>query len=207
MRSRLFLVAPVGLAPERLTELFDAALLGGDVACLLIAGETESSVEALAAAVMPLAAAHNVAVLLDDCPDLARRIGVDGVQIGADLSRYQDVRRMLGTDMIIGAFCAGSRHAAMELGEAGADFVAFDDIAGDLPEDEDFSLPVWWSSVFEVPCVALMPSEPEGVRALAAGSVEFVRPSDTMWLSPEAARTMVSDLNALMDEVASDEAP
>ena len=66
-----------------------------------------------------------------------------------------------------------SRHDAMELGEAGADYVAF----GIPPDVEDRAVAVerrldliaWWSEVFELPCVAFDVADAEEARTSRRG--------------------------------------
>ena len=67
------------------------------------------------------------------------------------------VRKDLGPDAIIGAFCGDSRHDGMTAGELGADYVSFGPVGptglgdGRLAALELFQ---WWSEMIEVPCVA-----------------------------------------------------
>jgi thiamine-phosphate pyrophosphorylase len=143
-------------------------------------------------------ARHCAALLLDDAP-LARVLRADGVHLsaGADLaSRYDEARSILGTGAIVGVDAGGSRHQAMELGEAGADYVAFsadadavplakgepepDDASADPALDVDHGpqtlhdLIAWWSEVFEIPCVAFGATDVDNARGLAEAGAEFV---------------------------------
>jgi thiamine-phosphate pyrophosphorylase len=141
---------------------------------------------------------HCAALLLDDA-QLARVLRADGVHLsaGADLvARYDEARSILGAGAIVGVDAGGSRHEAMELGEAGADYVAFSADADAVPptmvapeadasadpaaEDADYGpqtlhdLIGWWSEVFEVPCVAFGAADLDGARGLAEAGAEFV---------------------------------
>ncbi len=64
-------------------------------------------------------------MILNDRPDLADRMGADGVHIGQTDMSYADARRLMGKDRIVGVTAHNSRHLAMEAAEAGADYVAF----------------------------------------------------------------------------------
>jgi thiamine-phosphate pyrophosphorylase len=66
-----------------------------------------------------------VAVILNDRPDLAARLGCDGVHVGQSDASCAEARRIMGKDAMIGVTCHDSRHLAMEAAEAGADYVAF----------------------------------------------------------------------------------
>jgi thiamine-phosphate pyrophosphorylase len=66
----------------------------------------------------------------------------------------------------------------MELGEGGADYVAFgvpahvEDRA--RAAERQLGLVSWWSEVFEIPCVALNVSDTEQARRLAEAGADFV---------------------------------
>jgi thiamine-phosphate pyrophosphorylase len=67
---------------------------------------------------------------------------------------------------------AGDRHAAMVLGEAGADYVWFGE-TGRLDEDAVINA-CWWQKLFEVPCVVAGPCDDEAITRLIASNAEFV---------------------------------
>ena len=110
---------------------------------------------------------------------------------------------MLGPKAIVGVEVGLSRHDAMELGERGADYVAFCDAdfdpdseadaqsGGDPDADGDVldevGLPMldriaWWAEVFTVPCVAWDVILPEEAREWAASGADFVALGPEAWL-------------------------
>ncbi|MFT3730116.1 MAG: thiamine phosphate synthase [Hyphomicrobium sp.] len=116
----------------------------------------------------------DIAVLVPADIDGVADLGADGFHLSwsADIVRAFKNARASWPNAIIGADAGRSRHDAMELGEAGADYVAF----GIPPHVEDrakaterqLDLVEWWSEVFEVPCVAFDVPECDIARALAA---------------------------------------
>src|SRR5262245_26190293 len=118
---RLYLITP-----PRLDDLagFGRALAhaldAGDVAALQIRlKDTPDDVVAAAVdALSPIAQARGAAVILNDRPDLAARLGCDGVHVGQADAPYAEARRLMGTDRIVGVTCHDSRHLAMEAAEA-----------------------------------------------------------------------------------------
>ena len=120
------------------------------------------------------------------------RRNCDGIEVGTRAD-YDPARELLGHNHIIGALCGVSRHLAMDLAEAGADYVAFHQ-ARLKPHDEPII--AWWSSLFQVPCVAADPVGPEAVAALLTQRPDFIRPPDSIWTSPEEARRIVADADA-----------
>ena len=169
----------------------EAALQAGDVAALLIDGRANEELTESVVGMVSMAQSMDVAVLIAEDALLAKSAGADGVQIAADVGTLESARALLGDDPIIGVAAGHSRHAAMELAEAGASYVTFDEAAND-PE----SLSAWWAHVMEVPCVAHVAASVEAVMQAVETGVEFVSPDETMWASPEAAAEAVSQYNA-----------
>jgi len=180
-KCRLFLVVPSTLDSGTAGACFAAALAGGDVAALKVTGN-RSQQSGLLDAVQAAAQAAGVAVLCADDEELAFEQGADGVEIAADAAHFASARRRLGAGAIIGARCGASRHRAMEMAEAGADYVLIE------RGDGDESLIRWWSELFEIPCVA----------DAAAGAIEdgadFAVVPAAMWASPDAAAGEVGRL-------------
>jgi len=79
----------------------------------------------IAERLMPICAGQDVAFILNDRMDLAKRCGADGVHLGQSDGDPRAARTLLGLSAQIGVTCHDSRHLAMEAGEAGADYVAF----------------------------------------------------------------------------------
>lgn len=142
-----------------------------------------------------LATARNagVAVLTEDDVDLALKRMTDGVEIEADVSRLAAARRVLGESAIVAARCGTSRHKAMEMAEAGADYVVLE--AGNGGGESPVA---WWAELFTVPCVAVVAPGKAG-QAIADGADFLVPPAD-MWASPEKMRGEVAELTAMITE-------
>lgn len=151
---------------------------------------------------MPIAEARDVAVLINDRPDLALELGADGTHIGQDDMSFAKARALLGPDRIIGVTCHASRHLAMEAGEAGADYVAFgaffptrtkDAKAGAAPEILE-----WWSALFEIPCVAIGGITVENAAPLIAAGADFLAVSAGIWNYEKGAGAAVAAFARLM---------
>lgn len=159
-----------------------AAVLDAARAATLVVTAPEGAALASAAArpLVELAQRKKIAALIVDDPAAARETGADGVHLTprpdiADACRA--ARAALGTQAIVGADAGASRHDAMLLGEAGADYVAF----GRLPRDADSEtahtqreLVAWWAEIFVVPVVAFGIETPEEAAALARAGADFV---------------------------------
>lgn len=205
-RCRLFLVSPPETDADVFPACFEQAAKAADVASLLIrpTGNHDDTID-LISAVLSAGYEYNVAILVEGNAEIAAKSGADGVQIAANLDTYKRARSMLGSDRIVGALSNGSRHAAMEVGEAGADYVAFNQNhtlaigSGETREEVD---PIsWWSGLFEVPSVAFAPAGIDSVEALVKAGSNFIRPEDTMWSSADRAAETVKRYNARIEKV------
>ncbi len=203
---RLYLITPPNLDGEALPAFADAlaeALDAGDVACLQIrlkgADETpapDAAMKRAVEALMPVAHARDVAVILNDRPDLAAALGCDGVHVGQQDAAYEDARRLVGDDAIVGVTCHDSRHLAMTAAEAGADYVAFGAFFPTTTKSPKASarpeLLRWWSELMEVPCVAIGGITAENCAQLVAAGADFLAVSAGVWRHPGGPRTAIA---------------
>ncbi|AGK58839.1 thiamine monophosphate synthase [Hyphomicrobium denitrificans 1NES1] len=127
-----------------------------------------------------IAQKKGIAVLLNDMVQ-ARDLGADGVHVSWApdvVERFKIARQTAGGAMIVGADAGRTRHDAMEIGEADADYVAFG-IPAHVEDrgraaERQLGLVSWWSEVFEVPCVALDVADADQARNLADAGADFV---------------------------------
>jgi thiamine-phosphate pyrophosphorylase len=102
------------------------------------------------------------------------------------------LRKELGADPIIGAYCGSSRHDAMSAGEAGADYVAFGPI-GATPlgagAQVEFDLFDWWSEMIEVPVIAEGALTTELVE-LYGPVTDFFGIGTEIWAAPDASAAL-----------------
>jgi thiamine-phosphate pyrophosphorylase len=167
---QLYLVVPATCPPAHLA----AALETADIAGLLVldAGLDENALRTAIDELRPLAQARDVAVLLQDRPELADEAGCDGVHL-SDSKALAGARRRLGAEAIIGVGCGASRHGAMTAAEGGADYVAFGAHEPD-PGPADPELLGWWQELMQLPCVAFGAAAPEDCARLATAGADFV---------------------------------
>jgi thiamine-phosphate pyrophosphorylase len=124
---------------------------------------------------------RGVAALIADDAALARKVRADGVHLSSaagSAAVYAAARGIVGQPAIVGADAGISRHDAMTLAEAGADYVAFGAPAR-LHDREKArarrdDLLAWWAEIFQVPCVAFDVEDPREAEALARAGADFV---------------------------------
>jgi thiamine-phosphate pyrophosphorylase len=125
--------------------------------------------------------ALGIATLISADAALARLVKADGVHLPASknaASGYREAREILGGRAIVGVDVGRTRHDAMTLGEAGADYIAFG-IPAHVEDRETArtrrrELIAWWAEIFEVPCVAFDVDTADDAHDLAASGADFV---------------------------------
>ena len=207
---RLYLITPPQVELEVFAPILDETLQKGDIACLQIRLKQpdgtpveDDTIRRAVEILCPLAQQHNVAVLLNDRPDLAGDLGCDGVHIGQNDMDYAQARALLGDEAIIGVTCHASRHLAMLAGDAGADYVAFgaffDTKTKDTSTRPSADILTWWQEVMEPPCVAIGGITPENGDTLAAAGADFLAVSGGVWQHPEGPVAAVHAFDKIFD--------
>ena len=182
--------------------MLQAALDGGDVAALQIRlKEADDALIARAVrAWAPVAQARNVAVILNDRPDLARELGCDGVHVGQEDAPYAETRRLMGADATVGVTCHDSLHLAMEAAEAGADYVAFGAVFPTATKAAktraELGLIAGWAADMLTPCVAIGGITALNARDVARAGADFLAVSAGVWAHPDGPAAAVAALNA-----------
>jgi thiamine-phosphate pyrophosphorylase len=202
-RPRLYLITPPSFALEGFAAELAIALDAGDVAAVQLRMKDAGDGPILRAAekLIPIVQRAGAAFILNDRPDLAKRVGADGVHIGQDDMPYDEARALLGKDAMIGVTAHNSRHLAMEAADAGADYIAFGSMFPTTTKDAktraEPDLIRWWSDIMEVPCVAIGGITVENAQPVIDAGADFLAVSAGVWRHPEGPAQAVRDFNRL----------
>jgi hypothetical protein len=115
----------------------------------------------------------NAAAIVANDAALAVAVRADGCHLDhteALEETYRNARNLLGTGAIVGAMPGATRHMAMALAEASADYIGY----AIKNEDGDIGLEcvAWWAEIFESPVVAFT----DGGLAICKQAIEFGPP-------------------------------
>lgn len=205
MRCRLYLITPPKLELAHFSRALEDALAGGDVACvqLRLKDVADAEVLRIGAALKPIVQSAGAALIINDRPDLAARLDADGVHVGQSDASYEEARRLLGKDRIVGVTCHNSRDLAYEAAEAGADYVAFGAFyptgtkePSHWAEPEILNI---WQETMETPCVAIGGITVENAAPLVESGADFLAVSAGVWAHPDGPRQAVSAFNAIFE--------
>lgn len=183
---QLYLISPLDVSGgfvDRLARALDA----GPVAAFQfrVKDVDQHAAAALAEPLQRICGDRDVAFLINDSISLAKRLGADGVHLGQGDGDPREARSVLGPTAQIGVTCHDSRHLAMEAGEAGADYVAFGAFypttTKEVRHHPDPAILSWWTTVFEIPCVAIGGITPANARPLVEAGADFLAVSSAVW--------------------------
>ena len=202
-RQRLYLVTPPISDPAPFAGALERALGASDIAAVLLrlADDGERALiertRRIAAVVQP----RDVALVVDNRPEIVARAGADGAHLSG-VAKFAAALALLKPERIAGAGGLRSRHDAMLVGEAGADYVMFGepDRNGRRPGFEELQERLtWWADLFEIPCVAYAAGKDE-VAPLSRTGADFIALGDWIWSAPEGEAKAVAAAAASLDE-------
>ena len=185
-RCQLYLISPQevgGSFPDRLKAALDPGVATAFQLRVKDVGEHELA--RLADPLQRICADANVSFIVNDSVALAKRLGADGVHLGQSDGEIAEARAELGPLAQIGRTCHDSRHLAMQAGEDGADYVAFGAFYATTTKPSNYrpepSILSWWSSLFELPCVAIGGITPANAAPLVEAGADFVAVCQAVW--------------------------
>lgn len=208
MRCRLYLITPPKLELTHFSRALEDALTGGDVACVQLRLKDVSDEEILraGATLKPIVQQADAALIINDRPDLAARLDADGVHVGQSDASYDEARRLMGKDRIVGVTCHNSRDLAYTAAEAGADYVAFGAFyptgtkaPSHWAEPDLLNI---WQETMETPCVAIGGITVDNAEPLVRAGADFLAVSAGVWAHPDGPRAAVAAFNVLFDRLA-----
>ena len=182
---QIYLVTPsvidLDLYPDQLARVLDSV----EIACLRLglASSDEDHISRAADALRDIAHARDIMLVIERHALLVERLGLDGVHLMDGGRNLRQLRKDLGEDAILGAYCNTSRHDGLTAGEAGADYVSFGPVAASALGDGvqvDPELLSWWSEMIEVPVVAEGSLTADSIRSLS-NKVDFFAIGSEIW--------------------------
>jgi thiamine-phosphate pyrophosphorylase len=199
----LYLVSPLDVGGD-FADRLKTALDGGPVAAfqLRVKNVDQHQAARLAGPLQAICAEREVAFIVNDDMALAKRIGADGVHLGQGDGNPREARVLLGPSAQIGVTCHDSRHLAMEAGEAGADYVAFGAFYPSTTKEAhhrpDPAILGWWSTLFEIPSVAIGGITAQNGRPLIEAGADFLAVCGGVWGHPEGPAAAVRSFQHIL---------
>ena len=182
---QIYLVTPSILDletyPVQLAQILDTV----DIACLRLglSSTDEDEIARTADALRDVAHARDIMLVIERHALMVDRLGLDGVHLMDGGRNLRQLRKDMGNDAILGAFCNTSRHEGIGAGEAGADYVSFGPVVASTLGDGnqvDPELLSWWSEMIEVP-VVVEGGLTQGIIRNLSNKVDFFAIGPEIW--------------------------
>jgi len=182
--------------PTTVRDTLAAAVKSADVAAVLLrlAAADERTLINRVKALAPSIQDQGAALLLDGLPDIVAHAAADGAHL-TGLTAFEAALTTLKPARIAGCGGLQTRHDAMVVAEAGADYVMFGepDQQQHRPSlDAVVERVAWWAELFEIPCVGFAGAIEE-VAPLAQAGAEFIALGDWMFTYPQGADVAVAE--------------
>lgn len=195
-RQRLVLVTPADAGPEFRAAL-EAALSGGDVAAVIVAGKDgEAPAPDAAAALVPVIQAAGAAAIVAADSRLAGRVKADGLHFEAGPSAMAEIARPFRARHMVGIGGLSGRHDAMSAGEQEPDYLFFGRLSGDThpgPHPAALALAEWWAALMEIPAILMGGNAIAELPAAAASGAEFIALGRAVFEHPDGPRAAVEE--------------
>jgi thiamine-phosphate pyrophosphorylase len=200
LTAQLYLAIDAG--PTASARLAAVLGIGLPIAAVLIRNSDGALDATSARGLVEVVQAKDIAALVEGNAALARALRADGVHLPWSprlRATYDEARDILGSRYMVGIGVAATaelaRHDAMDLAEAGADYIGFSAADADAAAAQR-DLIDWWTEIFQIPCVAFDVAEVEAARALADTRPEFFGITVPMAASPADCAAKVAAIAA-----------
>jgi len=198
---QLYLITPPKFDPAPFGEQLTAAIEAGNVACvqLRLKDVGDDEIRRACDVLRPIAQERDVAFIMNDRPDLAAEYECDGVHVGQEDAEYDEARKIVGSDAIVGVTCHNSRDLAYVAGDKGADYVAFGAFfptaTKEAKSKAEIETILAWNMMTTVPCVAIGGITVENCAPIAAAGADFLAVVAGVWDYAEGPEAAVQAFN------------
>jgi len=127
---------------------------------------------------------NNVKFLINDRPDIAKKIGADGCHIGQKDLSYKKSRKILGKKKIIGVTCHNSKKLALIAKKTGANYIAFGSFFKSRTKKTIFKAnleTLRWAKKINIPTVAIGGINSINYKKILKNGADFIACSNYVW--------------------------
>lgn len=155
-RCRLYGILDLAYVSRRDVVSVARKMIAGGVEAMQLRGKSETTVEIenAAAEILPITRGAGVPLIVNDHPEVAARLHLDGVHVGQDDMSIGDARQAVGRSCLVG----GSTHSlaqAIRAADEGADYIGFGPLYA-TPTKPEYA-PIGLSDIAEVHAAVRIP--------------------------------------------------
>ena len=128
---------------------------------------------------------HNVKLLINDNPFIAKATSADGCHIGQKDMDFKSSRKILGKNKIIGVTCHNSKKLALKAQKNGANYVAFGSFFKSTTKKSAFGANLtilrWAQKKINMPTVAIGGINSSNYKKILSNGANFIACSSYIW--------------------------
>lgn len=147
---------------------------------------------------------YNCQLILNDYPNIALDLELDGVHLGEHDAKIADVRKQVPDHFTIGASCYNSKHRAMQAGEDGANYLAFGAFFPTTTKQikyyADVELLQWATELLNLPIVAIGGITASNCANLVANKADFLAVISFVWQHSLGEKEALNQLNLAINK-------
>jgi thiamine-phosphate pyrophosphorylase len=192
MNTQLYIISPEKIELSKFKQELEQSLSTKKVAVFQLRLKKISDTEIVACAeeLLPICHKYGVQFILNDRPDLAAKVGADGVHIGEEQDgTLKNAKKIMGSGKIVGVSCYGSTDRAMQMAEDGADYVAFGAFFPTKTKEPKArptpDILKWWVANCTVPCVAIGGIKSDNCLEIVKAGADFIAVVSAIWERPK----------------------
>ncbi len=125
--SGLYAITDRKLIPQnRFAETVESAIKGGaKLIQLREKNAPDDETVRKGKTLLEIARKYKIPLIINDSPQLAKKIGADGVHLGGDDTSVAEARKLLGEKAVVGVSCYGEIERGINAEKEGANYAAF----------------------------------------------------------------------------------
>jgi len=128
---------------------------------------------------------NNVKLIINDRPDVAKKINADGCHIGQKDLDFINSRKILGKNKIIGVTCHNSKKLALKANKNGANYVAFGSFFKSSTKKTALKANIqilrWAKKKINMPTVAIGGINNSNYKKILSNRADFIACSSYVW--------------------------
>ena len=165
----------------------------------------EIEVAKIAKQIQKICKDYNCQLILNDYPNIALSLELDGVHLGKDDAKIAEVRKQVPDSFTIGASCYNSKHRAMQAGEDGANYLAFGAFFPTTTKKIEYYANVellqWATELLNLPIVAIGGITANNCCDLVANKADFLAVISFVWQHSLGEKVALQHLHSAINNI------
>ncbi len=187
MKRYIYLISPQKIRGSKFYEELEQVLKTNKVKYfqLRLKKISSSNLLKISRKIKKIVKKHNVKLLINDNPFIAKTISADGCHIGQKDMDFKSSRKILGKNKIIGVTCHNSKKLALKAQKNGANYVAFGSFFKSPTKKSAFGANLtilrWAQKKINMPIVAIGGINSSNYKKILSNGANFIACSSYIW--------------------------